>query len=174
MTNIISFMGKMPELGEDVYVDPSARIIGDVILKRGCSVWPMTVLRADSDRIVIEGEAAILDKVLIESPGPSPLVVGKRSLVSHGAMLHGCTVEEGSLVGIGAIVLDGAVVGKGSIIGAGSVVSPKTIIPPGSLVLGIPGKVVRPLRPDEVERIAAQVDEVKEKARQYRMAVKSL
>ncbi len=169
MTNIISFMGKTPKVEEDVYIEPSARIIGDVILKRGSSVWPLAVLRADSDRIVIEEEAAILDKVLIESPGPNPLVVGKRALVSHGAILHGCTVGEGSLVGIGAIVLDGAVVGTGSIIGAGSVVSPNTIIPPGSLVLGIPGKVVRLLRPDEIERIAAQVDEVKEKARHYRI-----
>ena len=174
MTNIVSFMGKTPKIGEDVYIDPSARIIGDVILKRGCSVWPMTVLRADSHRIMIEEEAAILDKVLIESPGPNPLIVGRRALVSHGAILHGCTVEEGSLVGIGAIVLDGAVVGTGSIVGAGSVVSPNTIIPPGSLVLGIPGKVIRPLRPEEVEKIAAQVDEVKEKARRYRMAFKSL
>ncbi len=169
MENIISFMGKTPVIGEDVYIDPSARIIGDVILKRGCSVWPMTVLRADSNRIVIEEEAAILDKVLIESPGPNLLLVGRTALVSHGAILHGCKVDDGSLVGIGAIVLDGAVIGTGSMIGAGSVVSPNTIIPPGSLVLGIPGKVIRPLRPDEAERIAAQVDEVKKKARQYRI-----
>ncbi len=174
MKNIISFMGKTPKIGEDVYIDPSARIIGDVILKSSCSVWPLSVLRADSGPIVIEEEAAILDKVLIESPGPGPVIVGRRALVSHGAILHGCKVEERALIGIGAIILDGAVVGTGALVGAGSVVSPNTVIPPGSLVLGTPGKVIRPLRSDEVERITAQVDEVKEKARQYRIDLKDL
>ena len=174
MKNIISFMGKTPEIGDDVYIDPSARIIGDVILKKGCSIWPLSVLRADSDRIVIEEEAAILDKVLIESPDQSPVIVGRGALVSHGAILHGCKVEERALIGIGAIILDGAIVGTGAMIGAGSVVSPNTVIPPGSLVLGIPGKVIRPLKPDEVEKIAAQVNGLKEKAQQYRTNLKDL
>jgi carbonic anhydrase/acetyltransferase-like protein (isoleucine patch superfamily) len=174
MKNIISFMGKTPKIGDDVYIDPTARIVGDVILRKGCSVWPLSVLRADSDQIVIEEEAAVLDKVLIESPAQSPVIVGKRALVSHGAILHGCRVGERALIGIGAIILDGAVVGTGAMIGAGSVVSPSMIIPPSSLVLGIPGKVIRPLRPGEVERITAQVDELKEKAHLYRISLKDL
>jgi carbonic anhydrase/acetyltransferase-like protein (isoleucine patch superfamily) len=168
MENIISFMGKAPKIGDGVFIDPSARIIGDVILENGCSIWPLAVLRADSERIVIGEEAAILDKVLIESPGPGPVIVGRRALVSHGAILHGCKVDERALIGIGAIVLDGAVVGAGAMIGAGSVVPPKMIIAPDSLVLGIPGRVIRPLKPDEVERISAQVDEVKKKVCHYR------
>lgn len=174
MKNIISFMGKTPEIGDEVYIDPSARIIGDVILKRGCSIWPLSVLRADSERIVIEEGAAVLDKVLIESPAQSPVIVGRGALISHGAILHGCRVAEGALIGIGAIILDGAIVGTGSMIGAGSVVSPNTVIPPGSLVLGIPGKVIRPLSSDEMEKIVAQVNELKEKARQYRNILKDL
>ena len=143
-----------------------------MILKNGCSIWPLTVLRADSEQIVIGEEAAILDKVLIESPGPGPVIVGRRALVSHGAILHGCKVNERALIGIGAIVLDGAVVGAGAMIGAGSVVPPNMIIAPDSLVLGIPGRVIRPLKPDEVERISAQVEEVKGKAWHYRTDLK--
>ena len=92
-------------------------------------------------------------------------------------MAQYCTegkVEERALIGIGAIILDGAIVGTGAMIGAGSVVSPNTVIPPGSLVLGIPGKVIRPLTPDEVEKIAAQVNGLKEKAHQYRISLKDL
>jgi carbonic anhydrase/acetyltransferase-like protein (isoleucine patch superfamily) len=128
----------------------------------------MSVLRADSNQIVIEYEAAVLDKVLIEAPVKNPVIVGRRALISHGAILHGCTVQEGALVGIGAIILDGAIVGKGSIIGAGSVVSPQMIIPENSLVLGIPGKVIRTLKPDEVQKTSSQVDEVRKKASRYR------
>ena len=168
MKNIITFIGKTPQIEEDVYIDPSSRIIGDVLLKRGCSIWPLCVLRADSNQIVIQEEAAVLDKVLIEAPAKNPVVVGRRALISHGAILHGCTVQEGALVGIGVIILDGAIVGKGSVIGAGSVVSPQMVIPENSLVLGIPGRVIRTLKPDEVQKTSSQVDEVRKKASRYR------
>jgi carbonic anhydrase/acetyltransferase-like protein (isoleucine patch superfamily) len=171
MENIIPYMGKMPRIEEEVYLDPSSRMIGDVVLKRGCSIWPMCVLRADAERIVIEEEAAILDKVLIESA--THTLVGKRALISHGAILHGCTVREGALVGIGAIVLDGAVVGPGAMIGAGSVVAPGMVVPERCLVLGIPGKVIRPLKPEEVNRITSQVADLREKARHYRAGLQN-
>lgn len=174
MKNIVSFMGKTPRIEEGVYIDPSSRIIGDVLLKKGCSIWPLCVLRADSNQIVIDDQAAILDKVLIEAPAQNPVIVGKRALISHGAILHGCTVHEGALVGIGAIVLDGAIVGEGSVIGAGSVVSPQMVIPENSLVLGIPGRVIRALKPDEVQKTSSQVDEVRQKADRYRADLKNL
>jgi len=171
MKNIITFMGKTPQIEEEVYIDPSSRIIGDVLLKRGCSIWPLCVLRADSNQIVIQEEAAVLDKVLIEAPAKNPVVVGRRALISHGAILHGCTVQEGALVGIGVIILD---VGKGSVIGAGGVVSPQMVIPENSLVLGIPGRVIRTLKPDEVQKTSSQVDEVRKKANQYRANLENL
>lgn len=174
MKNIITFMGKTPQIEEEVYIDPSSRIIGDVLLKKGCSIWPLCVLRADSNQIVIQEEAAVLDKVLIEAPAKNPVLVGRRALISHGAILHGCTVQEGALVGIGVIILDGAIVGKGSIIGAGSVVSPQMVIPENSLVLGIPGRVIRVLKPDEVQKTSSQIDEVRKKANQYRANLENL
>jgi carbonic anhydrase/acetyltransferase-like protein (isoleucine patch superfamily) len=171
MENRVPFKGKAPRVEEEVYIDPSARLMGDVLVKAGASVWPMAVLRADTEAIVVEEGAAVLDKALIEAPGPGRVVVGRRALVSHGAILHGCTIGEGAIVGIGAIVLDGAVVGAGATVGAGAVVPPGTVIPDRSLVLGVPGKVVRPLRPGEVERTASQVEEVREKAAWYRKGV---
>ncbi len=167
MENIVSFMNKSPSIGADVFIDPSSRIIGDVTLKKSSSVWPLSVLRADSNRIVIGEEAAVLDLVMIEAPARHPVLVGNRALISHGAKLHGCRIHDGSLVGIGAIVLDGAEIGSGSIIGAGSLVPPGMVVPENSLVLGLPGKVIRPLTPEEAARTLSEVEEVREKAARY-------
>ncbi len=160
-------MGEKPQIERDVFIDPSSRIIGNVILRKGCSIWPLSVLRADSNQIVIEEGAVVLDKVLIEAPAEHQVIVGRRALISHGAILHGCTVQEGALIGIGAILLDGAVIGKKTIIGAGSLVPPQVVIPKNSLVLGRPGRVVRALKPGEIKRTSSQVDEARRKADKY-------
>ena len=172
MGNIVSFMGKEPQIESGVFIDPSCRIIGDVSLRRGSSVWPLSVLRGDSNRILIEEDAAILDQVMIEAPTKYPVVVGKRSLISHGAKLHGCIVHDGVLVGIGAIVLDGAVIGQGAIIGAGALVPPKIAIPENSLFLGLPGIVVRSLKPEEVLKTLEEVEEIRQKAGIYLKSMK--
>ena len=114
---ITSFEGKSPQYNETVFIDPTARLIGDVILESGASIWPMAVLRADSNRIEVGERSVLLDKVLVESPKDHPMIIEKNVLISHGAILHGCIVREGALVGIGAIVLDGAEVGERSIVG---------------------------------------------------------
>jgi carbonic anhydrase/acetyltransferase-like protein (isoleucine patch superfamily) len=108
-----------------------------------------------------------LDKVLVESPKDHPVVIEKKVLISHGAILHGCVVREGAVVGIGAIVLDGAEVGKNSIVGAGSVVPPGMKIPDHSLVLGIPAKVMRTLDEADLKRSEEQLGEAYEKSRKY-------
>ena len=167
LPNIIPFGGKLPRFDETVFVDPSARLIGAVILGSEVSIWPFALLRADSNRIVVGDRSVILDKVLIESPKDHPVVIERRVLVSHGAILHGCVVREGALIGIGAIVLDGVEVGKNSIVGAGSLVPPGMKIPDHSLTLGIPAKVVRVLSEVEQKRAAEQLDEAYEKSRKY-------
>jgi carbonic anhydrase/acetyltransferase-like protein (isoleucine patch superfamily) len=167
-SNLIPFRGKLPQLEEGVFVDPSSRLIGDVILKRKASVWPLAVLRADSEAIVIEENVAILDKALIEAPMGHRVLVEGDVIISHGAILHGCTIRRGALIGIGAIVLDGAEVGRDSIIASGSVVPPGTRITEGSLVMGIPAKVVRPLNEKEMEAKKEQLAELMEKSEQYR------
>jgi len=164
---ITSFEGKSPQFDKTVFIDPTARLIGDVILGSGVGVWPFAVLRADSNRIVAGEKSAILDKVLIEAPKDHPVVIEREVLISHGAILHGCIVREGAIVGIGAIVLDGAEVGRHSIIGAGSVVPPGMKIPDESLVLGVPAKVVRTLTKGDLKRSEEQLAEAYEKSRKY-------
>jgi carbonic anhydrase/acetyltransferase-like protein (isoleucine patch superfamily) len=164
---ITTFEGKTPQFNETVFIDPTARLIGDVILKSEVSIWPMAVLRADSNQIIIGERSVLLDKVLIESPKDNPVVIEKRALISHGAILHGCQVKEGAVVGIGAIVLDGAEVGKNSIVGAGSIVPPGMKIPDESLVLGVPAKVVRTLAKADMKRSEEQLAEAYEKSRKY-------
>ncbi|MGQ9646036.1 MAG: gamma carbonic anhydrase family protein [Thermodesulfobacteriota bacterium] len=167
LSHVTRFEGKSPQYDETVFIDPTARLIGDVILGSNVSIWPLTVLRADSNRIVVGERSALLDKVLVESPKNHPVTIENNVLISHGAILHGCTVKEGALVGIGAIVLDGAEVGRYSIVGSGCVVPPGMKIPDDSLVLGIPAKVVKTLDQSDRKRSDEQVAEAYEKSRKY-------
>lgn len=125
------------------YIHNSAIIIGNVTLGRDASVWPLAVLRGDTDTIVIGDETNVQDGVIIHVDPGKPVRVGDRVTIGHRAVIHGCTIENDCLIGIGAIVLNGAVIGSGSMIGAGALVSEGMIVPPASLVLGVPGKVVR-------------------------------
>ena len=164
---ITSFEGKSPQFDKTVFIDPTARLIGDIILGQDVSVWPFALLRADSNRIVVGERSVLLDKVLIESPKAHPVTIERHVLISHGVILHGCVVREGATVGIGAIVLDGAEVGRRSMIGSGSVVPPGMKIPDNTLVLGIPAKVVRKLNEEDRKRSEEQLAEAYEKSRKY-------
>jgi carbonic anhydrase/acetyltransferase-like protein (isoleucine patch superfamily) len=164
---ITPFEGKSPQFDETVFIDPSARLIGDILLETGVSIWPFALLRADSGRIVVGEKSAFLDKVLVEAPKDHPVVVERKVLISHGAILHGCVIGEGATIGIGAIVLDGAEVGRGAIVGSGSLVPPGMKIPDGSLALGLPAKVVRMLGESDRKRADEQLSEVYEKSRTY-------
>ena len=163
---ITAFEGRTPQIHPEAFVDVSARIIGDVGLARGTSVWPMAVLRADSDEIRLAARAAVLDLALVEAPTSQPVHIGEEALISHGAMVHGARVESRALVGVGAIVLDGAVVGEGSLIGAGALITPGLKIPPNSLVLGSPGRIIRETTPEDRARLLEQIEELYQKSRQ--------
>ena len=165
MSWITPFDGKTPQVHLDAYLDISARLIGDVAIDRDASIWPMAVLRADCEPIRVGRGAAILDLALLETPQGRPIYIAEDALVSHGAMVHGARVETGALVGIGAIVLDGSTVGAGSIIGAGSVVSPGTQVPPNSLVLGVPGRIIRETTLQERQNVVDQLADLHRKSR---------
>jgi carbonic anhydrase/acetyltransferase-like protein (isoleucine patch superfamily) len=167
LIQITPYGGKSPRFDGTVFIDPTARLIGDIALGPGASIWPFALLRADSAQIIVGERSGILDKVLIESPEEHPVTIEKEALVSHGAILHGCTVREGAIVGIGAIVLDGAEVGRHAIVGAGSLVPPGMKVPDQSLCLGIPAKVIRLLNGPDREKARAQIREVYEKSRKY-------
>jgi carbonic anhydrase/acetyltransferase-like protein (isoleucine patch superfamily) len=132
-------------ISETSWIAPSAVVVGDVRLGDDSSVWHLSVVRADTDVIVIGDRSNIQDGTIIHVDEGQPCTIGDRVSVGHRAVLHGCTIEDGALVGIGAIVLNGAVVGAGSVVGAGAVIPEGMTIPAGSLVVGVPGRVIGPV-----------------------------
>ncbi len=137
------------------FIHETAVVIGDVHLGARSSIWPTAVLRADHDRIEIGEDTNVQDGAVLHCDEGIPCIVGKRVTIGHRAIVHGALVQDDALIGMGAIVLNKAVVGRGSLIGAGAVVSEGVVIPPDSLVLGVPGKVVKTLTPEMRERMAS-------------------
>lgn len=135
-------------MATDTYIDPRATLMGDVTVKNGAGIWPGVVIRADEAPVVLEAETMILENAVIEASS-GRVSVGRRSIISHGAIIHGAMVGEKSTIGIGAIVLDGAVIMNNVIIGSAALVTPGKRIEGGKLVLGLPGRVIRPLTPAE-------------------------
>jgi gamma-carbonic anhydrase len=163
------FLFVQPQIDPTAYVAPQAVVIGDVRLAAHSSVWPMAVLRGDINFIEIGEGSNIQDGCIIHLADDLPTRVGKLVTVGHRAILHACTVEDECLIGMGATILDEAIIGKGSIIGAHALVTKGTRIPPGSLVMGTPAKVVRPLHPEEIADIRTWADHYIELAPLHKM-----
>jgi carbonic anhydrase/acetyltransferase-like protein (isoleucine patch superfamily) len=144
MQPLESYKDHVPQVGAGAYVHAKAVVIGDVVIGEQSSVWPAAVLRGDDAPIRIGAQTSIQDGSVVHTTTDlSEVKIGDRVTVGHGVILHGCTVEDDCLIGMGATILDNAVIGKGSIVGACALVTMNTKIPPGSLVLGMPAKVVR-------------------------------
>jgi carbonic anhydrase/acetyltransferase-like protein (isoleucine patch superfamily) len=144
---------KSPSIAPSAWVHATAVVIGDVTLADDVSVWPTAVLRGDRDAIRVGAKSNVQDGAVLHCDPGKPCVIGERVTIGHRAVVHGCTVEDGALIGIGAIVLNGASVGAGSLVAAGAVVGEGMQIPPGSLVLGVPAKVKGPLTDAQRERV---------------------
>jgi gamma-carbonic anhydrase len=140
---------RTPVLGRDVYLASTAVVVGDVPLGDHSSVWYGAVLRGDINRIVVGHHSNVQDNAVLHLADDFPCLVGNWVTIGHSANVHACTVGDETLVGMGATVLDGAVVGDQCLLGAHALVTPGTQIPAGSLVLGAPARVVRPLTPAE-------------------------
>jgi carbonic anhydrase/acetyltransferase-like protein (isoleucine patch superfamily) len=147
------YKDKRPRLHGDVRAHETAVVIGDVELHDGVSLWPHAVLRGDLNRIVVGEGSNIQDGAVVHNDLKHPALIGRDCVVGHQACVHGATVGDRCLIGIGALLLNGAIIGDESIIGAGSVVAEGKVIPPRSLVLGVPGKVLRQITEDELKRI---------------------
>ena len=132
-----------PSLGERCYIAPTAAVIGEVTLGADVSVWFGACIRGDSGAIRVGDGTNIQDNATIHCTDGLPVTIGQNVSIGHNAVVHSATLEDEVLVGMGAVVLDGAVVGRGSIVGAGAVVTKNSVIPPCSLVMGLPGKVIR-------------------------------
>ena len=143
-----------PPEGE-YWIASNASVIGNVILKKNASVWFGAVVRGDNEPIVIGENSNVQDNSVLHTDMGKPLTIGANVTVGHKVMLHGCTVGDGSLIGIGAIVLNGAKIGRGCLIGAGSLITEGKDIPDNSMVVGSPGKVIRTLTPEQAAGIAA-------------------
>ena len=146
------FLGANPVIASDVYVAPNATLLGKVSIGSGSSVWFQSVIRADINEIRIGSETNIQDGSILHVADRYGLAIGNQVSCGHRAILHACTIQDRVLVGMNAVVMDGAEVGAGSIIGAGALLTKGTRIPPGSLVLGSPAKVVRPLTAQRAKR----------------------
>lgn len=147
----------MPTIHPDAFIHEAAVVIGDVTLGARVSVWPTAVIRGDTAPIVVGEDSNVQDGTILHVDHGVPCTIGARVGIGHRAIIHGATVEHDSLIGMGAILLNNVVVGTGSIIGAGAVCPEGMIVPPNSLVLGVPGRVIRQTSEAERERIAKTV-----------------
>jgi carbonic anhydrase/acetyltransferase-like protein (isoleucine patch superfamily) len=135
--------------GDEHFIADNATLVGSVILHNQASVWYNAVVRGDSDIITIGERTNLQDAAVLHTDPGIPLTLGKNVSIGHQAMLHGCSVGDGSLIGIGAIILNHAVIGKGCLIGAGALIPEGKTFPDGVLVVGSPGKIVRELNAEE-------------------------
>jgi gamma-carbonic anhydrase len=148
------YKGKSPKFGERAFLAENTTFVGDVEIGNDCSIWYGTVIRGDVNHIRIGSRTNIQDNCVVHvTNGTWPTIIAEEVTIGHGAIVHGCTIRRGCLIGMGARILDGAVIGEQSLVGAGAVVSEGMQVPPRTLVVGVPAKVKRPLTDEEVARL---------------------
>ncbi|SCK52069.1 Carbonic anhydrase or acetyltransferase, isoleucine patch superfamily [Streptomyces sp. WMMB 714] len=165
---IAGVSGRVPKIDEDVFTAPTSVVVGDVTMGAASSVWYGAVLRADCDSVTLGAGSNIQDNCTVHADPGYPTHVGEGVSVGHNAVLHGCVVEDGVLVGMSATVLNGARIGEGSLIAAHALVPQGMQVPPGSLVAGVPAKVKRELTSEEREGIRANAEMYQHLARAHR------
>lgn len=174
MPNIRKFRGYTPEIAEDAWVDESAVVIGEVKIGSESSVWPQVAIRGDIHHIHIGERTNVQDGSILHvthasnyNPDGYPLTIGDDVTIGHNAVLHGCTIQNRSLIGMGSTVLDGAVVESNVIVGAGSLVPPGKVLESGHLYVGSPVKQARPLKEAEMKFLGYSAENYAELAREH-------
>jgi carbonic anhydrase/acetyltransferase-like protein (isoleucine patch superfamily) len=158
----------MPTIDPTAFIAPGAAVMGDVTLAAESSVWYHAVLRGDLAPIAIGAQTNIQDGTIVHVDEGVPCTVGRRVGVGHRVVLHGCTIEDECLIGMGSVVLNRVRIGTGSVVGAGAVIPEGMVVPPGSLVMGVPGRIVRPVDPALAARIRSTWSHYVEVARRHR------
>ena len=159
--------GHVPQLGQGAWAAPDANLIGKVVLEDEASVWFGCTLRGDNEEIRVGRGSNVQENTVCHTDMGYPLVIGPDCTIGHKAMLHGCTIGAGSLIGMGATVLNGARIGRGCLIGARALITENKEIPDFSLVMGAPGKVVRTLDEEAVKRLLLSAKGYRENARRF-------
>lgn len=158
--------------GDSHYIAPDATLVGSIILGNRASIWFGVTIRADNDQVTIGEETNVQDgSVLHVDPG-FPMTLGRRVTIGHKVMLHGCTIGDGTLVGINSVVLNGAKIGSGTLIGANSLIPEGKEIPEGVLVLGSPGKIIRELKPEEKSRLLEAAQSYVDRSKVFRTSLR--
>jgi carbonic anhydrase/acetyltransferase-like protein (isoleucine patch superfamily) len=166
---IFELDGVVPELPADgsFFIADSAQVIGRVRLKPGASVWFGAVLRGDNELIEIGENSNVQDNCTCHTDRGFPLTVGANCTIGHNVILHGCTVEDGALIGMGSIVMNGARIGRNSVVGAGAIVTEGKVFPENSLILGAPARVARTLEPDQIQAMGGGARSYAQNAKRF-------
>ena len=164
----------VPDIAPDAFVAPQATVIGKVTLKSRASVWFGAVIRGDNEPITIGKGSNVQEGAVLHTDPGVPLTIGDRVTVGHQAMLHGCTVGDGSLIGIQAVILNGAQIGKGCLVGAGALVTEGKAFPDHSLILGTPAKVVRTLTEEDLLRLQGNAASYVERGQTFKAQLKKI
>jgi carbonic anhydrase/acetyltransferase-like protein (isoleucine patch superfamily) len=151
----------------DHWIAPSAVLIGSVVLEKNASVWFNVVIRGDNDVITVGENSQVQDGCVLHTDRGYPLTLGRNVSIGHMSMLHGCTIGDGSLIGIKSVLLNGSVIGKNCLIGANTLIAEGKAIPDGALVLGSPGRVVRQLSPEEIVKVNSFSEHYVQKFKRY-------
>ncbi|WP_028610551.1 gamma carbonic anhydrase family protein [Paenibacillus harenae] len=167
---LLPYKGILPAIHEDVYIAEGAKIIGDVAIAQRSTVWFNAVLRGDLAPIRIGRSCNLQDGTIGHVNINQPLLIEDEVSVGHGAIIHGCTIGRGTLIGMGAIVLNGADIGEYALVGAGSIVTENKKIPPYTLSIGSPAKVVRELTEDDLQRMKRTMESYVTKGIEYRIS----
>lgn len=164
---IFALNGVAPEIDPSAWVAPDANVIGRVVLEAGTSVWFGATLRGDHEEIRVGAGSNVQENCVLHTDMGYPLVIGSDCTIGHKAMLHGCSIGDGTLIGMGATVLNGVRIGKGCLIGASALITEGKEIPDGSLVMGAPGRVIRTLDAEARARLLASAAGYRANARRF-------
>ena len=166
--------GMTPQVAASAWVADNAQVIGNVVLTEDSSVWFGVTLRGDTETITVGRGSNIQDGSVLHADVGFPMTVGENVTVGHQVMLHGCTIGDGSLIGIGAVVLNGAKIGKRCLVGAGSLVTEGKEFPDGSMILGSPARAVKALTPEQIEGLRMSAKHYTDNAARYRKTLKKI
>jgi len=168
---ILPYNGITPTIGNNVFIAPSAVVIGDVVLEDNVSVWFSAVIRGDRDRIVIGAGTNVQDNCTLHEDRGNPLTIGKNVIIGHNAVVHGCTIEDDVLIGINAVVLNDAVIRAGSVVAAGAVVSEGFEMGPLQMAAGVPAKIKKTYDRSQIEHNLKEAGIYVELARNYLVVI---